>query len=340
MKPIRVLAACPNPSDVTSWYRGFGPLNHLSKTASDIEIIPGGQDSKDYQWPQLRAADVLFFQRPGIAAHIRIIEQAREYGIPVVIDYDDDLTAVPIDNPCHPQYMTAEAKQSLVQCLKLANQVWVSTPALKEKFSQINPKTTVIPNALDDSLFHSLTIRDQREKIIVWRGSSTHAGDIMAFKDPLLEIYEKNPDWKFFFLGWNPWMLTEHMDPARHGSAPWAGIVEYFGLLSRIQAPIHIVPLKDNPFNRSKSNIAFIEGSWAGSAVLCPSWDAWKYSGSIHYEDKNSFKTQLQSMIDKKDHLMEARNLAWQTVQKELSLSQVNQLRHNSILELTGRLKK
>ena len=58
-----------------------------------------------------------------------------------------------------------------------------------------------------------------------------------------------------------------------------------------------MVPLADHPFNRSKSNIAYLEAIYSGAICVAPDWDEWRHPGVLTYTGKESFQAQLQRAI-------------------------------------------
>jgi len=333
MKTLRILCAAPGPTDATSYYRALGPMTVMRKQFEDIEITMGGQNSSDYDWPQLRFHDVLYFQRPSIPAHASIISRAAQSGVPVVIDFDDELTAVPKGNSTYPMYSNPANQAAIMTCLKLATHVMVSTEHLKEKLSQFTDanKITVVPNALDNYALKQradLPAMKDRRKIVLWRGSSTHVEDLLEYKNEILYCAKENPDWHWLFIGLEPWFLAKEMKEGTYSHGPWTTHEDYFRTIKNVAAPIQIVPLSDNSFNRSKSNIAWIEGSLAGSAVLCPHWQAWNYPGALMYEDKEHFCTILMNAMLGQIPLDACANISWQSIQQDLLLTDTNKIRY------------
>lgn len=325
------MVSCPSPQDATSFYRGMGPMLMLEKQYPEVELIIGPQDAKDYDWQFLRRVDLLFFQRPCIPIHQKIMERAIQNKIPIWVDFDDDLLSVPKDNPTSGVYNTHAVATSVINCLKLATIVTTSTKHLKAKFSQFNPNIEVVPNALDETLFKPLEIkpRSERRPTILWRGSTSHLGDLLTYQKAMKDIMRAHPKWFWLFMGYEPWFLTQDMTPGSYGVAPWAGHMEYFELLQKVAAPVSIVPLKDNEFNRAKSNIAWIESTLAGSAVLCPDWEEWQRPGAVNYKDPDHFLDLLDRMLTEKIDTEECRTKSWADIETNLFLSKTNELRYN-----------
>jgi hypothetical protein len=71
--------------------------------------------------------------------------------------------------------------------------------------------------------------------------------------------------------------------------------IKYFKWLANTAPRIMMVPLADTAFNRCKSNIAWLEATGAGAAVLAPAWPEW---GSCYwYQGPDDFASVLESML-------------------------------------------
>lgn len=333
-----ILIATPNPEDATSFYRGRGPWAAFRKTYPNIECKIGGREASEYAWPNLKDSDLLFLQRPSLDIHKRIIELAKSCNVPVWIDYDDDLFSIPLDNPSHSTYSPPEVRFAMQRCLSLADLVTVSTPYLKERLLSLGAQNVeVLPNAFDDTfLKRSDTLKpmSERKNVVLWRGTNTHQGDLFEFKDAILEAHENHPETIWRFVGWNPWFITDALPKEKVATYAQMMVPDYFNLIKSIQAPIHIVPLKDNQFNRSKSNIAWLEASWAGSAVIAPAWPEWNRPGVLKYEGLQDFKCTLNSALLGAFNLEENQNQSWDSIQKNESLTQVNEKRYSLLAKL------
>lgn len=332
------MVGCPGPADATSLYRAHGPLNWLEKDREDIELLLGSQNAQDYEWCYTERADILFFQRPSTPTHYKILEAAKSHNIPVWIDYDDDLTCVPQDNPASVVYNTPDAQKAMRLCLEIADHVTVSTEELKTRYSQYrNGKPiTVIRNSINLKKYPFPEIRKERQKVILWRGSNTHTGDLMEYADSILEIAKDYPDWKWYFIGYNPWFITDKMKPGAWATGRWTGHQDYFGLIASHQAPILMVPLKDNAFNQAKSHIAWIEGIWSGASVIAPGWGEWDHYNTKRYVGQKSFKGALkQAMHETTTNI----DLARAEIRNFYSLEVANDQRMEVIYNLLGRTK-
>lgn len=256
-----------SPTDATSFYRAIGPFSRLRETFEFNVMF-----NRELSWATLSWSNILFMHRPDNVNHVQVAKIARKMGRKVWIDFDDDMTCVPTDNPCFKDALAA--KPWAIECLKIADVVTVTTEAMKENFSKWNKNIHVIPNGVDSRIFKGPE-KTEPNKLILWRGTPTHDRDLWTYASAITRALEKHPDWRIIFLGYNPWFITNHLKDSQYTLIEGQELLSYFELIQKMKPDIMIVPLHDSPFNRAKSNIAWLEGSMAGAAVVRPAWENW-----------------------------------------------------------------
>ncbi len=296
----RMLAFSPFPEDGTSWARAFGVYPKIRRKMSfqfiQVQnLAPAGQR---INWQHLQDIDSLFLQRAFMNEQVQLAELCHMHGIPIITDYDDDLFSVPSDNPTHSTYSQPWVHRNIERICQLSSCVTASTDTLGQVLKKFTPHVRTIPNAIDLDLLRPLPQELPRNKILLWRGSHCHVRDLIMFQEAILHAYEKFPDYTFMFVGYNPWWITEKMNQERVRILPFDGsYVNYMRNMAKIRAAIQIVPLADISFNRSKSNIAFLEGSFAGSALLTPDWDDWAATPGVKYNGVTDFESKLFDLM-------------------------------------------
>jgi hypothetical protein len=96
-------------------------------------------------------------------------------------------------------------------------------------------------------------------------------------------------------------------------------------------ALIH-VPLQDILFNRCKSDIAAIEGTFAGAACLVPEF--WDIPGTIKYNSQETYYEGMRSVLSGEVNIVEQNRISWEYIMDVKSISKVNELRVNLIKSL------
>lgn len=330
------MVICPHPNDATSFYRGVGPISRLQKDVPDLQCI----FLSHVEYSSLAMCDAMFLQRPYQQSHLSALMLAKSQNVPIWLDYDDDLFSVAPDNPTFNQYGNRDTQERVRKCLEIADVVTVTTEHLRQQFLRFNKNIVVIPNAIDDYQFENRRPRPT-SNVVLWRGGSTHQRDLMTVARQLVEV-SRNPEhsahWTFHFQGYNPWWITESMPAKNVRFAGSLSVIEYMEFMAELAPRIMIVPLMDNLFNRSKSNCSWIEGSYAGSAVIAPKQlPEFNRHGIINYSTPEEFAELLDAAMRGSLTLRECAEESWQVILKTATLSVVNPLRQSVLDSLTLR---
>lgn len=354
----RLMCFIPNPTDATSLYRAAGPLEALARSRGDLDLIV----NPEVNWRTLKAVDAVFMQRCMLPHHVQVADMAVANGKRLWVDYDDDLYTVPSWNPTYKLYGKAATQNNVTAILAKADVVTVSTPYLQARVREIlealrsataekpdpthrlSPsKVVVVPNAYDTELLAPLKGEplEPRNPLVMWRGSATHDKDLLIHTPALARVIGRHLDWTYNFVGDPFWLAMETID-AVPGLKPTSIIrtesldpINYFGFLRLTRPALMIVPLEDNPFNRSKSNIAWVEGTHAGAVALAPDWDEWRRPGVLTYKDPADFEVKLEGFLrGAYDHArlwVESRDF----IAENLALPKVNRIRDVLLRDLT-----
>lgn len=330
---------CPGPTDATSFYRGILPLAILKKQLKQINL--NLTFLNETSWATSSMVNAGFMQRPYTHNHLLVMKELKKRDVPVWIDYDDNLFHVPRDNPTYESYGKPETHKNIAEICAMADIISVSTEQLKKDLQKLNKNIVVIKNAIDDTKFEAPEAEPKRRRLILWRGSKTHTRDLMSVSNEIVELARANPTWVWCFLGDDPWYITERMQPKQYICLKPVDIHEYFIAIRQMNAAIKMVPLMSSAFNHCKSNIAWIEGTYAASVTVAPDWQEWRQPGVLNYADPKDFREKMQMAIDMSDADRNARvKQSWHTILNEFTLTQNNKQRWDIIKFLAQRQAK
>jgi hypothetical protein len=331
MSTINILAIIPNRTDATSLYRGLGPLSNLRREM-DLNVIFCDKIDDSI----LDMVDLVFMQRPAEDYNLQVAKLCQQNGTPLWIDYDDLLLEVPEDNPAYDHYSSKEKKQKIMDITKLATCVTVSTEHLKRCLQNpkdpLNHRVFVVPNALPDKFLNHAKKYNTTAKHVNWRGTNTHQRDLAEFAPELIELANERVDMTMTFIGYNPWFITQYIEPRRAIVAPPMTISDYVRFMSVTNPPIQIVPLHKSNFNMCKSNIAWLESCLVGAICIGPEWQEWTGKpGILTYKTAQDFKACIGYALDNPDLMAKQHAQSWAFVKENLILSKVNVLRRKII---------
>lgn len=267
------------------YYRVIKPAQILRKWF-DIEVIGAdirhwGTTAETYQ--RLGTQYDLIYSKhmtDGEQAS-NILATADHFKKKVLVDIDDNYLELRKDNPAGKNYEKLKGTRYFLGAfLELANGLTVSTAPLKETYSHLNKVIDVLPNCNDVKDWPQPKFINDGKIRIGYAGGSAHNDDLDLIIEPIAKILEKYPNVTFDVIG----ALTAEkaremgakmlkfssasiLDRFRitGGTLAWQGYPE---LLAAQGWDIGICPLIDEPFNRGKSHIKWMEMSMIGAATV------------------------------------------------------------------------
>lgn len=227
----------------------------------DHEVY-GEFDVKKFQ-DYIKMSDVVVYNRifPFV---LPIAKQIRgESGVKFVCDLDD-WYKLPDYHPNYSQYKNGGAQQ-IIDNIKFADLVTVTTDRLYNKVKDLNKNVHVVPNALPygRGQFTEQPEKNNNTFNFIYTGQSSHLEDVRLMQAPIRRISRSNTV-SFSLAGYKP-----------HGV--WTAIEKVFnqgGAYERIEsqplndymqvydkADCSLVPLCINEFNACKSNLKLLEAA-------------------------------------------------------------------------------
>lgn len=319
---MKILFVCPDLTDPTAFYRSSGIAHDLEdKSGHEITTIQWNQ--VPVHWQIICNYDVIMMQRPFTKVAADLCLYAKAMNRPVWVDYDDNLFCLNPENKAFNIYNDPATQENVKNCLKAADVVSVPTEYLRQYYSVYNQNIQLIPNAFNDNIFKRGILK-KRENTVIWRGPESHIYDLMSFGREINRFVGEFPVFEFLFMGFYPWFLSETKNK---GYLPGLDIILYFNKLVDLAPTVLHVPLHDDMFNRCRSNVAFLEATFAGAVTICPGW--WNLPGTVPYDDPASYYEAMRSVLAGEIDVVAYNLMAWGYIQDCLRLSQINVLRLN-----------
>lgn len=309
------------------------PLDYID--THELTIAQTSDPDQNFQlWDMF---DTFIILRPQGETAINLIKTAKRWHKRVIIDWDDSPLCLNTMNPMYSLY--EQEKTTTIECVALADEVWVATSAIKQSFRLYNKNIHVIPNAWDNIMF---PVHKKKEfdfnKIASYRGGESHYGDIydIGVPEQLIGMITGNRDWTFNFYG-QRFHYLEKRTPENYVSYPcgWP-MKEFQTMMQETNSCIFFYPLATTPFNRGKSNCSLLEATYAGSAFFGN-----KNLPEFNFDfviDFNELSDMLIGLTKKKEGkiikeiLKQNNEQAWDYIRENLLVSHVNKLRIERLL--------
>lgn len=325
---IKILEWEPIPNDATSWYRGRVPMTYLANKYEDQvkNIVINRIDN--LSWADIIRADVLFMQRPCTKPELEMVREAKHCNRPVIVDYDDYLFNLSIYNTTYHYYMDQETQSTILEIMSIADEIWVSTQNLLDlltaKFPKIGPKLVVIENGHNDIDFPVVGKRPfVPNDVVLWRGGPTHTGDLLYYKDELLEVINTNKHISFYFFGKIPGFINEGIKTDNVlMMKDYLTIYPYQKAVHNLNPMMNLILLEPSEFNSAKSNINQVEGAYAGA-----------YNLDV---PKDKFVEKFNYYASKPEKIRDFANLQWKNIRETQLLSQKIDERYERIKKLVS----
>ncbi|MBN1872987.1 MAG: hypothetical protein JXA33_02070 [Anaerolineae bacterium] len=322
----------------SAYIRLLRPLTH-PVFHDDLEITSG----LVYEGQKVDAVILDRFWRPAfpLAKVKQLLADVRSTGAKLIYTLDDNFFE--LANEKNKQGPGEELLQTLRFVIRQANGIVVTTPMLKEVVTESNSNVVIIPNVLDDRLLdgrrlpwgaYHFSLRQQlhrlrnvalrnshflerKKKIIGYMGTFTHDNDLMMILPALQEVTARYADQVELHIlgvtGRSATLAALQGIPLRviNLSPEMAAYPNFLTWFSRcIQWSVAVAPLCDTAFNRSKSDIKFLDYSATGTAGIFSHVPA--YASTVrHLETGWLVENTTEAWIEALDTLLSNRRLRY-----------------------------
>lgn len=287
----------PTDRGACSWYRlKFMSMLLMSGRAGEVQTVVSPFEITD--GPTLARTAAIVVGRPYddetgglMVSHYR--RNKGRYGYNIFLDYDDIMfsldgsNVIPDYNPF--RIDTVAAGKYMEALFSKVDGITVSTKFIKdrmlERFGDV--PVTLLPNAVPEFMFGkapefaSIPVRPKA----LYAGSMFHfsdgnAGDFEGPWIPWLKKAVQLGEMELHTFGL-PWFLEEVKDRVKVHDP--VSSVEFPKTIAAIRPDVYLAPLRDNDFNRAKSNLKLLEATAIGAAFLGSGYFGSPYLEAHHY---------------------------------------------------------
>ena len=287
--------------------------------------------------------DVVVMGMIHIKPGFQTLQAIREmYGKPVVMEIDDNILSCPEYNPASGTYgPNNEIRKLTVAQMRESDAMIVTTPYLKEIYSEFNDNIYVLPNSIDFELWGKAPRRVNKGKVTVgWVGGASHNDDLMIIGPAIDYLTKKYPNVEFVF--------GHGMHPKFRGmkGVRWiqefARIDKYPKFIAKMGIDIGVAPLVDNAFNRGKSNLRWLEYSALGIPTVASNVGHFKETlehnkTGLLCDTPNDFIANIESLILDKSKRKELAKNAKAEVYKNWNIDNIVKDYEKAITEVYNR---
>lgn len=290
-----------------------------------------------------RACDAMVWQPVFYDHTLNFFNEIRQkYGKPTFLETDDNYLDVPPWNEAQRSFSpTSSHRFYATEAMSFSDGMFVTTPHLKELYGKFNENIHVIENSLDfkgDRKFvgwDQVSVRKHKGIRIGWIGGRSHFEDLMMVAPVLREILDKYPDVTLVLVN----SAVKPSCEAKGIKYPFEGlknvqyadrsvtINRYAQFAASFGFDIGIAPLVDCNFNRSKSNLRWLE--YSALKLPCVATDISHFSQSVRNgvdgilvkgNNLQDWKNNLERLIEDQGLREEIGRSAYRRVKKDFNL--------------------
>lgn len=231
-------------------------------------------------------------QRQATSDQKRFIEHLKtfqkQYGFKLIYEVDDVVFKedIPDYNKFKFAFDSDEIRQNCIDIINMVDEVTVTCDYMRDLYREKTGKQeiTVIPNfppyfwmgyLFNHSKICNSLDKNYRKPRILYTGSGAHydvdnkTGGKDDFEHVIQVIIDTRHKYQWVFMGAFPPPLLPYVRSGEIEFHQWQTLYDYPKKINSLDINLMIAPLQDNPFNKAKSDIKFIEACLFGIPVIC-----------------------------------------------------------------------
>ena len=267
---MKVFVVIPKTYAGCGYYRQYMPHSNLSKI-DGVECTYSDGTFKDDELAV--DADIIHFHKNYFSVPAALM--CKRDGIKVIVDYDD-YWFLDTEHIFYQNYVKEGSSKQLIEILRLADAVTVTTELLAIEARKFNNNVCVIPNAFDpDSTWPNERVKEPKI-VFGYMGGHCHGKDVEQLRGVNNRLSQEFNNYKFRLFGYDRSPPYNHYASVLSGSGHQAG--QYFDWIEQANIwdyhkfynhlDVGLIPLVNNKFNRLKSELKLIEAGFYKKPVI------------------------------------------------------------------------
>lgn len=314
--------------DGVAYYRAALPFQELQDQGKAVFL----------SHQRLYDADVVLFERVFLPPFSESVADLKRRGGKIIYGMDDDPFDVPAHHPSYATYQSSELKQRLAHMLRSSDLVIASTEHLKKALHEhlgSELRINVIGNYLDFKSAWNIGLLKSRGplykpygKIVIgWAGSPLgHKADLDLLRGVFRDLVQRYRDKVLFrFMGYYPEYIVTEIPTDHVEFQPWVDVSEYPKTLYQLGFDIGLIPLEDNPHNRSKTNLKFLEFSALGIPSVVSRCGPYRSTPSgcalLVENEHDAWLEAIVQLIEDETRRIEMGDRAWSHVRRNYDIA-------------------
>jgi len=285
------------------------------------------------------------------------LEMQHKHQKPFLVEVDDNYVDVPAWNEAFHGFKNGSPfRRIALDTMRNADALMVTTPHLAETYASINDNIYLIENSLDfrgDRKFvgwDQVSVRKHKGTRIGWIGGRSHFNDLMMVAPELRKVLERHKDVTLCLVNsalkpsCNELKIPYPFEGLRnvHYADRSVAINRYAAFAASFGFDIGIAPLVDCNFNRSKSNLRWLEYSAMKIPTVASNVGHFKqtlrpYQDAILMDSAEGWASVLEQLISDKTRREQLGKDAYKRVKRDFNVERNAPKYLRLLKELSGR---
>lgn len=215
-------------------------------------------------------------------------EVQKQFNFKIIYEVDDVVFRedIPDYNKFKTAFTSDEIRNNVVEIINMCDEVSVTCDFMKELYQSRTGKKeiTVIPNFpakfwignyFNPDRINQLYDKNKKKPRVLYAGSGAHfdvenrVGQKDDFEHVVKAIIDSRHKFQWVFIGAFPPPLRPYIERGEIEFHPWQRLYDYPQKIHDLGVQMMVAPLQDNAFNKSKSDLKYIEACAFGLPVAC-----------------------------------------------------------------------
>ncbi|MFH1148479.1 MAG: hypothetical protein V1736_12340 [Pseudomonadota bacterium] len=266
----------------------------------------------------METADVLVLKNICDPDLLPLMRQRKEEGKLTVYELADDIRAVPPWNPVHFVYKDPQIISLFLRLASYSDGMQFSVDELQRLYGYLNPNWAVFPNQI--SVIPPKGEFESRPGLVVgWGGSHGHLEDMAEIAGPLIDWILSTDDVRLYLMCSEPvWDLFYRLPQDRKKRFRTGSVDDYYSFLQELD--VGLAPLRNTAFNRSRSDIKFLEYAIHGVTPVLQDLEPYRFvrngDTGFLFKDPPGMMRILETLKDDIEVRKRVSQSAWEYVLK------------------------
>lgn len=265
-------------------------------------------------------------QRQATSSQLQFVkflrEVSKQVGFKIIYEIDDLVFCedIPDYNKFKTAFVDPEIRKNAQEIMSLCDEITVTCDFMKQYYAEKtgHKNITVIPNFppkfwlgnfYDEKVISSNYDTYKQKPRILYAGSGAHfdvenrVNQNDDFAHVVKAIYDTHQQFQWVFLGAFPLPIKPLIDRGLVEFHPWVNLYNYGEKLKNLRINMVVAPLQDNTFNKSKSDLKWIEANSLGLPIACQDLCTYK-DAEFRFRTGDEMISVIKDVLSKKGRYM------------------------------------